>query len=170
MDAPLRLPSSFEDANLEYIQKGTDGSIQLLVSPKNAGTWRLNVAVLTIPSGRELPPRRAAAVEFYYVLSGTGLVSQQGLMETYEFKPGDCFIVDPGSMRWISNKPGIEDLVLMRTTDGGSKYCQRTFELIRKDPNRRPSVMESLRESFHQLQILARDYVGGGADSNGDGE
>jgi len=159
-DVPLRVPSTLDAARLEFIVKSDDGTIRRLVSPENAGTWKLNVSTLTLLPGRELPSRRARAVEFYHVLSGKGLFSQQGINETSQVEAGDCFVVDPGSMRWISNSNGTENLVLLRATDGGIAYSRPDFDVIRRDPNRRVTAMDVLKDSFRQAHVLAlgKDY------------
>lgn len=163
-DAPLRLPSSLEDdESCEFLQKGTNGSIQLLVSTRNAATWRLNVSLLSLAPGREIPSRMSQAVEFYYVLRGRGQFSVQGVNETLEIQTNQSFIVDPDSMRWISNT-GSEPLVLLRATDGGSVYDQKEFDVIRQDPNRRSSTMDVLRDGLRHVQIIAKDYVNGSSE------
>jgi len=170
VDMPLRIPAQIEsvaggERQLQIVQNNDDGSICCLVSPDTAGTWRLNVSVLTLLPGREIPSRPAGAVEFYFVVSGNGLFSQQGVNETAKVEPGDCFVVDTGRIRWISNRSGgVERLVLLRATDGGSSYTRSSFDAIRKDPSKRLTALDRMRESFKQLTdvLCAKDYVNGG--------
>lgn len=155
-DAPLRVPKPLAAFMANYLQKDSNGDIRQLVGPKYAGTSRLDVSVLTVLPGRELPSRTTAAVEFYYVVSGTGLFSQQGVMDTSNIARGDCFVIDPGRMRWISNpSTNLEDLVLLRATDGAPVYSRSTFDTIRRDPNRKSTTLEVLADGLHQV----KEYV-----------
>jgi mannose-6-phosphate isomerase-like protein (cupin superfamily) len=155
-DAPLRRPSLATDSN-DFVQSSDDGSVQLLVSPKNAATWRLNVSLVTIQPGREIPSFTTRFVEFYYVLSGAGKLSQSGIVETLDIHKGHTFVVDPGTVRWMSNSKSIEPLVLLRATDGGNVYSRPSFDCIRPDPNRK-STITSLRDGLKQVESLAKTY------------
>lgn len=156
---PYRSPSPALDAS-EFIQQSADGSVRLLLSPNTAATSTLHVSLVSIVPGREMPSRKARGVEFYYVVAGRGVFSQQGVVETKAVQPGDCFVVDSGNMRWISNnKASKEDLVLLRATDGGLQYSSRSHaDRIRRDPNHRASSMERLTVGFRAVQAKARDY------------
>jgi len=124
------------------------------------------VSLLRLYPGREMPSQKAQAVEFYCVVAGSGYFSQQGVNETGSIHVGDCFIVDPGNMRWISNRTGTEDLVLLRATDGANRYYGPStggamgslLDSIRMDPNRRATAMDTLRNSFQQVKGIAKDY------------
>jgi len=129
-------------------------------------TAHRNVSVITIVPGRELPSKRARNVEFYHVVSGQGLFSQQGVDITSSVVKGDAFVVDPGSIRWISNADGSEDLVLLRATDGGLVYSNPNYDVIRRDPNRRVTAMEVLKDSFRQAQGVAKSYAKGNGTVN----
>jgi mannose-6-phosphate isomerase-like protein (cupin superfamily) len=158
-DAPWRKPKIATDSD-DFIQAGDNGSVQLLVSPQNAATWRLNVSILTIQPGREIPSFTTRFVEFYYVISGSGKLSQSGIVETLDFQRGHAFVVDPGSIRWMSNSKNSEPLVLLRATDGGNRYSHPSFDNIRLDPNRR-STMSTIREGLKQVESIAMTYVNG---------
>jgi mannose-6-phosphate isomerase-like protein (cupin superfamily) len=146
MDAPLRLPVTLlqqeaeSEKNLDqYLQLNDDGYVRLLACPRNIATSTMQVSILSLSVGREMPPRRSRGVEFYYVLSGCGLFSQQGIADTVQIKAGQAFIVDPNCYRWISNRVGITKLVLLRATDNASSkhYSNRngSLSVIRMDPN-----------------------------------
>jgi len=156
---PYRSPSPALEAS-EFIQQSADGSVRLLLSPNTAATSTLHVSLVSIVPGREMPSRKSRGVEFYYVVAGRGVFSQQGVVETKAVQPGDCFVVDSGNMRWISNnKASMEDLVLLRATDGGLQYSSRSHaDRIRRDPNHRATSMERLTDGFRAVQAKARDY------------
>lgn len=163
---PLRVPASVLEAG-DLIQQSNDGStVRLLLSPNSAATSSLHLSVISIVPGQEVPSYPARAVEFYYVLSGAGSFSQQGVAETNSINPGDCFVVDVGSMRWISNsKKSVQDLVLLRATDGGLSYSRpHPSDRIRRDPNYRAaasmqaSIETMLATGLRTVQVKARDY------------
>lgn len=133
----------------------TDGttkasSIKCIVSPYTTITSSLQVSVITLAPGYEIHHNRATAVEFYVVLSGVGLFSQQGVVETKTIQAGDGFVVSVGNMRWIANKcnrnihtgtsetkscsSNATDLILIRATDGGMRYNKSSIDTIRLDP------------------------------------
>ena len=151
---------------------GESSSVRLIVSPHTAATSTLHVSVLTIAPGRELPSYPARAVEFYYVISGTGSFSQQGVVETNAIHPGHCFVVDVGSMRWISNgKTNTHNLVLLRATDGGLSYSRvHPADRIRRDPNYKVSAAYSLEsmlaKGLRNVQTKARDYYNKNGKTN----
>jgi mannose-6-phosphate isomerase-like protein (cupin superfamily) len=161
--APWRKPEPAKGAPKQFFKGDSDGSVQLLLSPKNAATWSLNTSLLTLLPDREMPSTTVRFVEFYYVVSGRGLVSQSGIDDTSEIHAGDCFIIDPGSNRWIANPRGSAPLVLLRSTDGGNRYNRQDFDIIRHDPNRRSLVaMEAIKNGYKQIENLAMTYVNGG--------
>ena len=84
------------------------------LSPNWTLSSNLYVDVLTLPSGSELVPNKAAGVEFYYVVKGNGKYSYNG--DTYGISAGYGFIADPGSMRGFLVK-GLSSLVILRATD-----------------------------------------------------
>jgi hypothetical protein len=113
----------------------------------------------------------------YHTKNGSNF-SQQGVVETTSLKPGDCFVVDAGHMRWISNARGTSPLVLLRATDGGKRYnTVYPEEQIRLDPalkklqNKntisRVSTMERLKEGLRQVKSMAKNYVTGGSTKPG---
>jgi hypothetical protein len=127
----------------------------------------LRVVTLVIGPGRELSPSRSNGVEFYYVLTGSGAVSQQGIAATSQIRAGDCFVVDVGQMRWIANLNAVtEDLVLLRASDGGTSGCGFGMQdIIRLDPNRRAATtIDAIKDSVRHMHSLARDYVNGAAE------
>jgi len=163
---PLRTPASALEAG-DLIQQSKDGStVRLLLSPNSAATSTLHASVITIVPGQEIPSYTARAVEFYYVLSGMGSFSQQGVVDTNSIKPGDCFVVDVGSMRWISNsKKSVQNLILLRATDGGLAYSRpHPSDRIRRDPNYKAaasmqaSIESMLATGLRTVKIKARDY------------
>jgi mannose-6-phosphate isomerase-like protein (cupin superfamily) len=135
------------------------GSVSMIVTPNTAATSSLHVSVLTLPPGTEMASQYAPAVELYYVLSGTGLFSQQGVFETASISKDDAFVVDPNAIRWLSNSKGIEELVLLRVTDGGAQYNGTGANAIRYDPNRKPSALEQLSSGIRQVHKMAKDIV-----------
>jgi quercetin dioxygenase-like cupin family protein len=160
-NAPLRRPVDILKTS-EFIQQGENGSVRLLVSPSIAATCNLHVSVVSLAPGREIPSRRAAALEFYYVVSGSGAFSQQGVAETGQIEKGDGFVVDAGSTRWISNIKGTEDLILVRASDGGNRYSGPRFDLIRKDPNMKSTTIDVIAGGIRQVQDMAKEYTKSG--------
>jgi mannose-6-phosphate isomerase-like protein (cupin superfamily) len=161
---PYRTPDVALDCQ-EYIQSSDAGSIQLLVSPNTAITRTLHVSVVTVAPDCELPSNKAMGVEFYYVISGIGSFSQRGLTERQSLTAGLCFVVDAGSMRWISNGKGNEDdLILLRATDGGNRYSNGRVDKIRHDPNHKvegstaTSTVGKLTKGIRKVQERAKDY------------
>jgi mannose-6-phosphate isomerase-like protein (cupin superfamily) len=164
-DAPWRRPAVALEAK-EFIQESANGSVQLLVSPQNAATFSLNVAILTIQPGREIPSFTTRFVEFYYVISGSGKLSQSGIVETLDIEKGQAFVIDPGTIRWMSNRSSYnrqstQPLVLLRATDGGNRYSHTSFDHIRPDPNVK-STITTLRDSLKQVESLAKTYYSNG--------
>jgi mannose-6-phosphate isomerase-like protein (cupin superfamily) len=157
--APFRMPVLVAEASDVFVSQMSEfGSVRVLVSPAVAATSFLHVSLLTVQPGCEVAPRKSRSVEFYYVMSGTGLFSQQGVVDTSRIMAGNGFVVDPGSLRWIANK-GSEALILMRACDGGSKYSRRNFDPIRMDPNHKTSTLELLKDGYEQFRVLAKDYT-----------
>lgn len=187
-DAPLRTPRNMFDlmdsstadgagtinngdnSTYQLVTESQYGSIHLLLSPQTAPTSTLQVALLTIRPGCELTAARATSLEFYQVVSGTASVSQQGVSETATMGPGDVWIVEPGSFRWLSNRGGgqsggktNDDLVLLRTVDSRvATYAdaQSPVNCIHMDPGcRTKSVMNRFVASVKSLQQLASNYM-----------
>jgi mannose-6-phosphate isomerase-like protein (cupin superfamily) len=157
--APFRMPVLVADASDVFVsQMSAFGSVRVLVSPAVAATSFLHVSLLTVQPNCEIAPRKSRSVEFYYVIAGSGLFSQQGVIETARIKVGTGFVVDPGSMRWIANR-GSEALILMRASDGGSLYSKRDFDPIRMDPSRKASTLLFLKDGYEQIKGLAKDYT-----------
>lgn len=157
--APFRIPVHVAEASDVFVSQTNEfGSVRVLVSPAVAATSFLHVSLLTVFPGCEIAPRKSRSVEFYYVMSGSGLFSQQGVVDTSRITVGTAFVVDPGSLRWIACK-GNEALILMRASDGGSKYSKRNFDPIRMDPNRKASTMDLLKDGYKQIKVLAKDYT-----------
>lgn len=158
--APLRLPVSVADtADVFVSQMSEFGSVRVLVSPAVAATSFLHVSLLTLQPECEIAPCKSRSVEFYYVMSGSGLFSQQGVVETSRLSAGDGFVVDPGSMRWISNSKGTEALILLRASDGGSFYSKRNFDPIRLDPNRKASTLDLLKDGYEKVKVFGKAYT-----------
>ncbi|KAL7577820.1 hypothetical protein ACA910_010570 [Epithemia clementina (nom. ined.)] len=145
-----QLPPDYEITSTEY------GSVTRLLSPDLAvaTTDTLHISLISIRPNCEMPSQTSPPyAEFYYVISGSGLVSQQGVIETLKVQAGQAFVVDPLSMRWIScssRRPAVssgsldeeyskqmsedDTLVLLRVTDGGSLYSKEEWNQIRLDP------------------------------------
>jgi quercetin dioxygenase-like cupin family protein len=180
-DAPWRLPQNFVDAGLlesdakDYSHTLVDssyGSIRLLVTPHNAATSTLHMSVIALAPGCELSSARAASLEVYQVLSGTGLVSQQGIHAASEINAGQLWVVDSGCVRWISNNgtktstPSTTQLVLLRVVDrcttSSSTYGSADSELNRivLDPGQRTrSIVEQfVSASMRHITRVASDY------------
>ena len=155
VDSRPAVPSDHDVTSTEY------GSVTRLLSPDLASslvtTETLHISWICIRPHCELPSQTSPPfVEFYYVLSGSGRVSQQGMIETMTITTGDAFVVDPCSMRWISclttsrrgssededddsihdhdNQSDNDSLILLRVTDGGSLYSKAEWNHIRLDP------------------------------------
>jgi len=185
-----------------YTKKDDVGFVCHLVAPhlshmRRTGT-SLHISIIVLQANCELPPLDDNAtassssspfVEFYYVISGSGCYSQQGLLfsQTQAIATGDAFVVDPLNIRWISNKPDPKQdeeeeessiattlsssfrtrqpLVLLRATDGGSIYSNRQFSMIQPDPNvilkRSNSVAASITRGIAKVQKAAREYTSG---------
>jgi hypothetical protein len=182
---PFRRPKPMVDDDWEEsegeilesaVEQSDDGYVRLLVSPQTIATSSLHVSLICIGIGREIPSSVAPAVEFYYVVTcpenGCSF-SQQGVVETSTLKSGDCFVVDAGNMRWITNRAGSSPLVILRATDGGNRYSQPSYtERIRLDPTLkrthsrssgllRTSTMERLKDGLRQVHDMALKYVNG---------
>jgi quercetin dioxygenase-like cupin family protein len=163
-DLPWHESGSLRNAK-NFLTQTPDGAIQLIVTPETAATNSLNVSLLTLHPGREIPPTISVGVEFYYVLEGVGRFSQTGVIETATILPGDAFVVYPGSTRWISNNNtnGSKDnLILLRATDGGTQYsCRQLLDIIRMNPNYREEKnnIERLRDGIQQLNEKTKDYI-----------
>jgi mannose-6-phosphate isomerase-like protein (cupin superfamily) len=139
---------------------GTTASVRTLVNPSMATTAHLHVQYLTLPPQFEAPPRPATAVEFYYVVAGAGVLSQQGIPVRQTLTAGDCCVVDAGHMRWFKNTSLSQALILLRATDGP---CGD--DRIRKDPNYRSTSSGTLEASaavltngLRVLQSTASDF------------
>ena len=156
VDSRPAVPSDHDVTSTEF------GSVTRLLSPDLVSslvtTETLHISWICIQPNCELPSQTSPPfVEFYYVLSGSGRVSQQGMIETMTITTGDAFVVDPCSMRWISclttfrrgssededddihdhdNQSSDNDssLILLRVTDGGSLYSKAEWNHIRLDP------------------------------------
>jgi mannose-6-phosphate isomerase-like protein (cupin superfamily) len=186
---PFRVPISLVDVQNEAgkvknaAETPDDGSIRLLVTPRTAVTNSMHISLVCIAPGRELTSNKSPAVEFYYVVSSPAIgafFSQQGVIQTTSLKTGDCFVVDIGSMRWISNRDGSSPLLLIRVTDGGLRYDYasateqiRLDSTLKKNQNRsigivRVSTMDRLKDGLRQVQSIAKKYVY--RQSNGDME
>jgi quercetin dioxygenase-like cupin family protein len=147
----------------QVLTETENGSIRLILSPENAETSSLNVSVITLHPGREIPPTRSNGVEFYYVLSGTGCFSQYGVSHTPEVKAGDAFVIHPDSTRWIANSKNqaTEEFVLLRATDAGCSAGRNYQDIIQMDPNYRTKLraMDKLKDGLKQVQTMATDFV-----------
>jgi mannose-6-phosphate isomerase-like protein (cupin superfamily) len=148
----------------DFLVKTDDGSIRMIVTPKKAVTSNLNVTLLTLLTlhpGREISSTKSVGVEFYYVVSGSGSFSQQGVTTTGRVQAGDCFVIHPFRIRWISNGQGKEDLVLLRASDDGSWQYNRersSLDRIRMDPTRLFNPMNRLKESLRKVSSFARSF------------
>jgi mannose-6-phosphate isomerase-like protein (cupin superfamily) len=133
---PYRIPTCAANEDPPKGQEASTGtttaSVRTLVNPSMATTAHLHVQYLTLPPQFEAPPRPATAVEFYYVVAGAGVMSQQGIPLRQTWTGGDCCVVDAGHMRWFKNTSHSQALILLRATDGP---CGD--DRIRKDPNHR---------------------------------
>lgn len=164
---PYRIPSNVQDCSKGQLSScesidvkpntTTPTLVRSLVNPSMAATAHLHVQYITLPPHFELPPRKARAVEFYYVISGSGVMSQQGIPERQPLNTGDCCVVDAHHMRWIKNTNGT-NLVVLRATDGAT-----IPDRIRKDPNHRSRLeapvsmiangLKTLQNTANQLYI-----------------
>lgn len=110
-----------------------------------------------------MPTARAASLEVYQVLSGSGHVSQQGVTTTCCVVAGQLWVVDPGSLRWINNPhTSLTDLVLLRTVDAQATVYNQTnspLNRITQDAaHRTMSVLEQVSASVRQYGKMACDY------------
>ena len=159
-----QLPRDYEITSTDF------GSVTRLVTPDLSSstsaaaslttTDTLHISLLRFRPNCEMPSQVSPPyAEFYYVISGSGLVSQQGIIETMEIEAGCAFVVDPLSMRWISSIRGRynggdndidqngDELVLLRVTDGGSLYSKSQWNQFRLDPNHSDKLLSTLRGS-----------------------
>jgi mannose-6-phosphate isomerase-like protein (cupin superfamily) len=148
---PYRKPAAILD-DKEVIQQSDDGEVRLLLSPNVAATPSLHVSLVSLQPDCEIPSQKAIGVEFYYVVSGTGSFSQQGVVETTPLRKGDCFVVDVGNMRWISSKGAKDELLLLRATDGGNQYNSPSVDRIRHDPNHKVTSIGKITNRIRQVQ------------------
>lgn len=164
--APWRLPRnlSINDDSTKAAKQKDDmlvqskfGSVRVLVSSGAMATSTLQMTLITIRPGCEMMATRAAALEVYQVLAGVGRVSQQGIVASADVDTGQVWVVDPGSMRWISNRDrnnGTTDLVLLRTVDSAlPPYTSSTHLLNRivMDPTHQSlSLYEKFSASVKQ--------------------
>jgi mannose-6-phosphate isomerase-like protein (cupin superfamily) len=155
----LRLPINLLEASQFKREASQHGLVSRLATHRNTTTSTLHVTILSLAPGTEMPSLHSSGVEFYYVLSGVGMFSQQGVFETATISKGDAFVVDVGAMRWLSNSKGSEDLVLLRATDGGALYDRPAMNLIRWDPNRKPSAIEQFSNGLRQVHKMAKEYA-----------
>lgn len=105
-----------------------------------------DVALTRIPPGKTLCPYHAhsAQWEFYHVISGTGLVRDEGGMTPVE--PGDAFLFKPGEAHTITNQ-GDADLVFYTIADnpvGETGYYPDSKKWFVQAPERRLIRSESL--------------------------
>ena len=161
----------------DSIFQSPHGSVRLLVSSSQAATSGLQMVVITIRPGCEMPSTRAVSLEVYQVLSGTGLVSQQGVTTTCTVAPGDLWVVDPGGMRWINNNNnntvpaplGRTDLVLLRTVDAKvAAYGKTSHPLnrIAMDSARRTlSALDQVGASVRRWGRMAGEYYNNNSSS-----
>lgn len=158
-DAPLRKPLPLLQIEGKNVQKGEEGKVAVLVSQEVVASPTLHVTVLTLAPGAELPSQTSRGAEFYFVVSGSGNFSQQYINGNFEINSRDVFMVDPGSIRWISNRNGKEDLVLLRTCDSGNSSYPNKGDCLRMDPGLKALTtvaMDQLREGIRRVQEMTR--------------
>ena len=193
-DSPWRLPHDMllqlgvnDEPTGNVLMESAYGSIRVLVSSRVAATSTLQMSVITIHPGCELYTAKSAAVEVYQVLAGKGWVSQQGVGTTSQISVGKLWVVDPGSVRWISNRVkqgssalsstigssvgrGQADLVLLRTVDSAvSSYAVADSPLnrITMDPAHRSlSIMEQFTASVKYMSRVANEMYKKGSKAN----
>jgi mannose-6-phosphate isomerase-like protein (cupin superfamily) len=176
--SPSKGPSSSsstkegEEAKEETAQNSSSSptiTVRTLVDPSMATTAHLHVQYISIPPHYEIPPKKSSAVEFYYVIAGTGVMSQQGIPVRQALTTGDCCVVDAHHMRWFKNTTASQSqqpLILLRATDGP---CGP--DRIRKDPNHRDNDSNTgsssldasaavIASGLKTLQTTASDYYG----------
>jgi mannose-6-phosphate isomerase-like protein (cupin superfamily) len=173
--APWRLPNEFVEsvkhktaASSRVVVDSAYGTVRVLVSPENVATSTLHISVVSIQPGCELISARSEGVEVYQVLSGSGMVSQQGtpFHETSVIEEGQLWVVDSGSYRWISNngtknsREITKNLVLLRTVDRAyTSYSTKSdVNRIVLDPGRRTlSIVEGYCSAVKGIQRVASD-------------
>ena len=128
-----------------------------MLSPNTASTSSLHVSLMSLQPDCEVFSQKAVGVEFYYVLSGTGCFSQQGVVETTKISKGDCFVADIGNMRWINIRDAKDELLLLRATDGGNQYSSPKLDRIRRDPNHKATTISRITDRFRQVQWRSED-------------
>ena len=82
---------------------GPDGAIiRELAASRNSAARKQSLAEATIPVGGTVTEHfHRSTEEFYYILSGTGLMNIEG--EEREVGPGDTVIIVPGQRHKIAN-------------------------------------------------------------------
>jgi len=105
-----------------------------------------DVEIARIPPGATPYPYHSHSMqwEFYHVISGTGVVRQEG--GTTPIETGDAFIFEPGRPHQMTNN-GTEDLVLYVVADnptGESTHYPDSQKWIVRSPERRVIRSEPL--------------------------
>ena len=154
--------SSSSSSKDSFLFQSTHGSVRVLVSSAQAATSSMQMAIITLRPSGEMPTARAASLEVYQVLSGTGHVSQQGVTTTHQVTAGQLWVVDPGSLRWMNNPSTTTDLVVLRTVDAKAAVYNASgsaLNRITQDSARRTlSVVEQVSVSMQRYGKMACEY------------
>ncbi len=104
----------------------------LLLDRQAGGTEAICVVEIFTVGGRTPPNTHAAADEFFYVLSGTGVARCDG--REVSLKRGDALLVRPGSEHVIENTGAAKLYTLtVMTPDEGFAELIRAGERVRLD-------------------------------------
>ncbi|CAB9503506.1 expressed unknown protein [Seminavis robusta] len=109
--------------------------VTTIISTNNALTSTLWVSTICIPPQHELKIQKANGLEFFHVLQGKGKwatqePSNEGSDNIADISPGDAFVVEANSTRWVSNGSSSEELILLRSSDAGHRHRQPGYDQI----------------------------------------
>ncbi len=133
----------------KFVGAGQEVSEELGRKPQSTDLMErhpFDVEILRVPPGKTPYPyhSHSAQWEFYYVISGQGIVRHQE--GTSAISPGDAFIFVPGEPHQLTNN-GTQDLILYVVADnpvGDSVYFPDSQKWLVYSPERRLVRSEAL--------------------------
>eukprot|EP00957_Ditylum_brightwellii_P119471 9115061-Ditylum_brightwellii.AAC.1 len=106
---------------------GGEAIMRIIADPDTTLTSSLHIGLITLLPGTKMRPRESKGVEVYYILQGTGTLWSDG-NDDYCMSNGDVVVVNPWSVRYMSNK-GWEVLSFLRIADGGTAYKEEGYDI-----------------------------------------
>jgi len=146
----VQLPSK-DLMNLAYIRT--------MVTPKNSRTADMHVSLLTLGPKTEMTTAKAHGVEFYYILQGTCTLSVQE-QDDIQLNKGEFIVLDPWVIRSIANR-GYNEVLVLRTTDGGSHYDKEGYDKVNADTISTSTSAAVVSYGLKQLGSLFSSIWGG---------